>query len=148
LARAIWIKKEVIIMALNHVTIQGRFVRDPELRRTSDAKAVASFTVAVDKPGKDRGASFLSCVAWDKTAEFIDQYFTKGSPVIVEGRLDQREYETKEGQKRTVVEVVVTQAHFCGKKEESVPEGAGRTTAPAPAQQFTMLEGDDSALPF
>ena len=128
-------------MALNHVTIQGRFVRDPELRRTSDAKSVASFTVAVDKPGKDKGASFFSCVAWDKTADFINQYFTKGSPVIVEGRLDQREYETKEGQKRTVVEVVVSQAHFCGKKEEP-------TTECKPAQQFTMLEGDDSALPF
>ena len=135
-------------MALNHSTIMGRLVSDPELRRTTTGKAVTSFTIACDKPGKDSGASFIPCVAWEKTGEFIDNYFTKGSPIAVEGRLESRQYETKEGQKRTVLEVVVTQAHFCGKKEENVPEGVGRTTAPAPAQQFTMLEGDDSALPF
>jgi single-strand DNA-binding protein len=105
-----------------------------------------SFTLAVDKPGRDAGTAFLDFVAWDKTGEFVNQYFTKGSPIIVEGRLDQRQYETKEGQKRYAVEVVVSQAHFCGKKEESVPEGVGRTTTPA--QQFTMLEGNDEALPF
>ena len=134
-------------MALNHVTIQGRFVRDPELRRTSTGTSVASFTLAVDKPGKDNGAAFLDFVAWDKTGEFINQYFTKGSPIVVEGRLDQRQYETKDGQKRSAVEVVVTQAHFFGKKEESVPEGVGRPTA-APAADFGLLSGDDSALPF
>lgn len=128
-------------MALNHTTIMGRFVGDPELRRTQTGKAVASFTLAVDNPGKDSGASFIPCVAWDKTAEFIDQYFAKGNPIVIEGRVASRQYETKEGQKRTVVEVVVSQAHFCGKKEEP-------TTECKPAQQFTMLEGDDSALPF
>lgn len=133
---------------LNHITIMGRFVSDPELRRTTTGKAVTSFTIACDKPGKDSGASFIPCVAWEKTGEFIDNYFTKGSPVAVEGRLESRQYETKEGQKRTVLEVVVSQAHFCGKKEESVPEGVGRTTTPAPAQQFTMLEGNDDSLPF
>jgi single-strand DNA-binding protein len=139
---------EFLIMALNHSTIMGRLVSDPELRRTGTGKAVVSFTLACDKPGKDSGASFIPCVAWEKTGEFINNYFIKGSPIAVEGRLESRQYETKEGQKRTVVEVVVSQAHFCGKKEESVPEGAGRTTAPAPAQQFTMLEGNDDSLPF
>jgi single-strand DNA-binding protein len=134
-------------MALNHSTIMGRLVSDPELRRTTTGKAVTSFTIACDKPGKDSGASFIPCVAWEKTGEFIDNYFTKGSPIAVEGRLESRQYETKEGQKRTILEVVVSQAHFCGKKEESVPEGAGRTTAPAPAQQFTMLD-DSTPLPF
>ena len=134
-------------MALNHSTIMGRLVSDPELRRTTTGKAVTSFTIACDKPGKDSGASFIPCVAWEKTGEFIDNYFTKGSPIAVEGRLESRQYE-KDGQKRTVLEVVVSQAHFCGKKEEPVSEFVGRTTEPAPAQQFTMLEGDDSALPF
>lgn len=134
-------------MALNHVSIQGRFVSNPELRRTGTGKAVVSFTIANDKPGKDNGASFIPCVAWEKTADFINQYFIKGSPIVVEGRLDSRQYEDKNGQKRTVLEVVVSQAHFCGKKEESIPEGVGRTTM-APAAGFDMLEGDDSALPF
>lgn len=131
-------------MALNHNTIMGRFVNDPELRRTNTGKAVASFTIACDKPGKDNGASFIPCVAWDKTGEFINNYFTKGSPIVIEGRLESRQYETKEGQKRTVLEVVVSQAHFCGKKEESAPEGVGRTIE----AQFTTLEGNDEALPF
>ena len=134
-------------MALNHTTIMGRLVSDPELRRTQTGKAVTSFTIACDKPGKDSGASFIPCVALEKTGEFIDNYFAKGNPIAVEGRLESRQYE-KDGQKRTVLEVVVSQAHFCGKKEESVPECVGRTTAPAPEQQFTMLEGNDSALPF
>lgn len=103
---------------LNHSVIMGRFVRDPEIRRTNSGKAVTSFTIACDKPGKDSGASFIDCVAWDKTAEFIGNYFNKGSAIIAEGRLESRQYETKDGQKRTVTEVVVSQAHFCEKKKD------------------------------
>ena len=126
-------------MALNHNIIMGRMVADPELRRTQTGKAVTSFTLACDKPGKDSGASFIPCVAWDKTGEFVDKYFLKGSPIIVEGRLESRQYETKEGQKRTVLEVVVSQAHFCGKKE---------TTEEQPKNDFAVLDGDDGDLPF
>lgn len=128
-------------MALNHSIIMGRLTRDPELRRTNSGKAVVSFDIACDKPGKDSGASFIPCVAWEKTGEFINQYFSKGSAIAVEGRLESRQYETKEGQKRTVLEVVVSQAHFCGKKEES-------TSEKAPAAQFAMLDDEDMQLPF
>ena len=124
---------------LNHVTIMGRLVRDPELRRTNSGKAVTSFAIACDKPGKDSGASFIDCVAWEKTAEFVNNFFTKGSAIIVEGRLESRQYETKDGQKRTATEVVVSQAHFCEKKKDDEP----KTTA-----GFAVLDGDDSALPF
>ena len=124
---------------LNHVSIQGRLVRDPELRRTNTGKAVCSFTIACDKPGKDAGASFIDCVAWDKTAEFVNNYFMKGDAIIVEGRLETRQYETKDGQKRTATEVVVSQAHFCEKKKEAEEK---------PAQQFTLMDGDDGQLPF
>ena len=134
-------------MALNHSVVMGRFAADPELRRTQTGKAVTSFTLAVDKPGKDNGASFIPCVAWDKTAEFIDNYFMKGSPIAVEGRIESRQYETKEGQKRTVVELVVSQAHFCGKKEEKADEYTAHANN-APAPQFSILEGDDEHLPF
>lgn len=126
-------------MALNHSIIQGRLTAAPELRRTTTNKAVVSFTVACDKPGKDSGASFIPCVAWEKTGEFINQYFAKGSQIVLEGRLESRQYETNEGQKRTVLEVVVSQAHFCGKKEESTA---------TPAGDFEMLTDEDSQLPF
>lgn len=135
-------------MALNHNVIMGRLVRDPELRRINTGKAVVSFTVACDKPGKDNGADFIPCVAWEKTGEFINQYFLKGSPIAVEGRLTSRQYETKEGKKQTVLEVVVSQAHFCGKKEVTEEYTGFIKNDPAPASDFFLLEGDDSALPF
>lgn len=133
-------------MALNYSVLMGRLARDPELRRTNTGKAVATFTVAVDNFGKDNGASFISCVAWDKTGEFIDSYFLKGSPIVVEGRLQTRQYETKDGKKQTVTELVVTQAHFCGKKEE---KNSGDFGTPAYQQNnFTQIEDDDAELPF
>ena len=124
---------------LNHSVVMGRLVRDPELRRTNSNKAVTSFTIACDKPGKDNGASFIECVAWEKTAEFINNYFLKGSAIIVEGRLESRQYETKDGQKRTVTEVVVSQAHFCEKKKEE-------TTTQTPGN-FELLDSNE-LLPF
>ena len=123
---------------LNHITIMGRLVRDPELRRTNSGKAVTSFTIACDKPGKDSGTSFIECVAWEKTAEFINNYFMKGSAILLEGRLESRQYETKDNQKRTVVEVVVSQAHFCEKKKEE-------NTTQAPV--FELIDSDEP-LPF
>ena len=131
---------------LNHSVIMGRFVRDPEIRRTNSGKAVTSFTIACDKPGRDSGASFIECVAWEKTAEFIDNYFTKGSAIIVEGRLESRQYETKDGQKRTVTEVVVSQAHFCGKKKEKSDGFAGGEPT-YQQNNFAQLD-DNTPLPF
>ena len=136
-------------MALNHSTIMGRLTRNPELRRTTTGKAVCSFDIACDKPGKDNGASFIPCVAWEKTGEFINQYFSKGSAIVVEGRLESRQYDSKDGQKRTVLEVVVSQAHFCGKKETPTDEYTGfikNTTAPA--MDFAVLDDPDAQLPF
>lgn len=131
---------------LNHVTIQGRLVKDPETRRTNSGKAVCSFTIANDKPGKDNGASFIECVAWEKTADFISNYFAKGSMVVLEGRLDSRQYETKDGQKRTVHEVVVSQAHFCERKKE---DGNTQTSGGyAPMGGFTPINEPDESLPF
>ena len=128
-------------MTMNHSAIMGRLVADPEMRRTNSGKSVVSFTVACDKPGKDTGASFIPCVAWEKTADFINQYFLKGSPIVVEGRLESRQYETKDNQKRTVLEVVVSQAHFCGKKDNTETERK-------PAANYGLIDGDDDQLPF
>ena len=132
-------------MALNYSVLMGRLARDPELRRTNTGKAVASFTIAVDNFGKDNGASFISCVAWDKTGEFVSNYFLKGAPIAVEGRLQTRQYEAKDGKKQTVTELVVTQAHFCSKKEE---KSGGDFGSPAYQNNFTPIDGNDDELPF
>jgi single-strand DNA-binding protein len=134
-------------MALNYSVLMGRLARDPELRRTNTGKAVATFTIAVDNFGKDNGASFFSCVAWDKTGEFVSNFFMKGSPIAVEGRLQTRQYENKEGKKQTVTELVVTQAHFCGKKEEK-SDGFAAVEPTYPQNNFAVLDGDDGELPF
>ena len=128
---------------LNHLTIMGRLTANPEIRRTNSGKAVCSFTIAVDKPGKDSGASFIPCVAWEKTAEFIEKYFSKGSLLALEGRVESRQYETNDGQKRTVVELVVSQTHFCEKKKDNEE----KPTVGAPSD-FALLEGDDPLFPF
>jgi single-strand DNA-binding protein len=134
-------------MALNYSVLMGRLARDPELRRTNTGKAVASFTIAVDNFGKDNGASFVPCVAWDKTGEFINNYFGKGSQIAVEGRIQSRQYETKDGKKQTVVELVVTQAHFCGKKEEKI-DGFSGGEPTYQQNNFAPISGNDEELPF
>ena len=120
---------------LNIVAISGRFTRDPELRRTATGKAVASFTLAVDRDGE--GCDFIPCVAWEATAERIANYFFKGKMALVSGRLQQREYTDKEGRKRTAYEVVVGRIYFTDKKEESKPSVA----------DFAVIDDDDE-LPF
>lgn len=122
---------------LNNVSLMGRLTKDVELRHTQSGKSVASFTLAVDNPGKDAGASFINCVAWSGTAEFISKYFPKGSMIAVEGRLMTRQYDDKGGNKRTVTEVVVAQAYFCG----------GKTAKNDGKPDFVEIE-DDEDFPF
>ena len=131
---------------LNHSTIMGRLTAEPELRRTNSGKAVVSFNIACDKQGKDSGASFIPCVAWEKTGEFISNYFAKGSAIIVEGRLESRQYDTKDGHKRTVLEVVVSQAHFCERKRDDAPATGGivhnASILPESQGDFSLLNAD------
>ena len=147
---------------LNHITIMGRLVRDPELRRTGSGVAVASFRVAVDRDfvsreGGERKADFIDCVAWRQTGEFISKYFAKGRMIVVDGRLEMRDWTDKDGNKRTSAEVVVANAYFGDSKREG--EGGSYSAAPAPsygsyaapapaASDFAMLEDDDAQLPF
>ena len=102
---------------LNHITIMGRLTRDPELRRTGSGIAVASFTVAVDRDfgGRDGGekeTDFIDCVAWRQTGEFVSKYFTKGSMIVVSGRLQIRSWSDKDGNKRRTAEVVADNVYF------------------------------------
>ena len=147
---------------LNHITLMGRLVRDPELRRTGSGVAVASFRIAVDrdfapKDGGERKADFIDCVAWRQTGEFISKYFAKGRMIVVDGRLEMREWTDKEGNKRTSAEVIVDNAYFGDSKREGEAGGFSAPAAPAfggysapsaPASDFTMLDDDDAQLPF
>ena len=109
---------------LNHITIMGRLVRDPELRRTGSGIAVASFTVAVDRDfgGRDGGekeTDFIDCVAWRQTGEFVSKYFTKGRMIVVSGRLQIRSWTDKEGNKRRSAEVVADNCYFGDSKRDA-----------------------------
>lgn len=143
--------------------IGGRITQDPELKTTPSGVSVCSFTVAVNRrAGKDGDskADFINCTAWRQTAEFISRYFKKASSIFVEGTLQQRSWETQDGQKRTVLEVQVDNAHFVDSKSEMeertgfspasrndgpayVPD-AYKATAPA----FEEIDPDSPDLPF
>ena len=140
---------------LNHITIMGRMVKDPELRRTGSGIAVASFTLAVDDDFKDKDGNkktiFIDCTAWRGLGETVAKYFTKGRMAIVAGKLDIREWTDKEGNKRRSAEVVADNVYFGdSKKEASSGESYGGYNAPAypPAQDFGELNDPDAQLPF
>ena len=149
---------------LNHITIMGRFVRDPELRRTSSGIAVACFTLAVDRDfkssnGGDKEVDFIDCVAWRQAGEFVSKYFTRGRMAVVSGRLQIRSWTDKDGNKRRTAEVVADNVYFADSKSEnasagtqqSVPASYGTPAYSAPSyptSDFAMLEDDDAQLPF
>ena len=147
---------------LNHITLMGRLVRDPELRRTGSGIAVASFRIAVDrdfapKDGGERKADFIDCVAWRQTGEFISKYFTKGRMIVVSGRLQIRSWTDKDGNKRRTAEVVADNCYFGDSRREGDSSGYsapapsyGGYSAPAtaPASDFAMLDDNDAQLPF
>ena len=145
---------------LNHITIMGRLTRDPELRRTGSGVAVASFTVAVDRDfsGKDteKETDFIDCVAWRNTGEFVSKYFTKGSMIVVSGRIQIRSWTDKEGNKRRTAEVVADNVYFGESKKTDQSQQSNYTglvkneyvQPSAPAQDFSMLDDDDAQLPF
>lgn len=144
---------------LNTAIIMGRLTADPELRTTQSGTSVTSFTVAVDrayKSGDERQTDFINVVAWRGTAEFVSRYFAKGQMIAVQGSIQTRNYEDKNGNKRTAVEIVADNVSFCGSKSESGSTyGAMRQeTAPAVSYQsadagsFSVLPDDNQGFPF
>lgn len=138
---------------LNHIVIMGRLVRDPELRRTNSGKAVASFTVAIDRDfsqGDQKETDFIDCVAWQKTGEFVSKYFVKGSMIVVSGRLQIRPWTDKNGNNRRTAEVVADSVYFGDSRKQDTHTGfVPNDSVPAPsAQNFAMLDDDDALLPF
>lgn len=123
----------------NKIIILGRLTDDPEVKYTNSGKAVCSFTLAVNRQGKDAGADFIPVVAWEKLAEIIGNNLSKGRRALIEGRIQIRSYEASDGQKRRVTEVVAQQMYFVDSKGES----AGKK-----ADYSDMGEAVEEDIPF
>lgn len=137
---------------LNHITAAGRLTKDPELRRTQNGVAVASFTIACDRDIKDASGNkqtdFIDCVAWRNTAEFVDKYFTRGRMVIVSGRLQMREWTDKNGNKRRNAEILAESVYFGDSKRSVENTEKNETNESAQTVDFDQVEIDDDELPF
>lgn len=124
---------------LNKIVIMGRLTRDPELRYTQSQTPVASFTVAVDRDFKNqdgsRSTDFIDCVAWRQGGEFVSRYFRKGSMIVVEGSLQSRQWQDRDGNKRTSWEINVEHAYFGESKREDRSESYGTPRTPSPTER-------------
>ncbi len=120
---------------LNKIFIMGRLTRDPELRRTQSGTPVTSFSLAVDRDFKsqsgEKETDFIDVVAWRATAEFVAKYFTKGRMAVVEGRLQIRDWQDRDGNKRRSAEVVADNVYFGDARRDNGGEGAATPAATA-----------------
>lgn len=137
---------------LNASVLMGRLVADPELRHTSSDIAVTSFTIAVDrdyqKAGAERQADFIDIVAWRSSAEFVCKYFRKGQLIAIQGSIQTRMYQDKDGNKRKAFEIVADKVSFCGNKSDSTEMGQGRSYQPATsAPNINPEPGDFQEIP-
>ena len=149
---------------LNRIMIMGRLTRDPELRRTQSGTPVTSFTLAVDRDFKNRetgetATDFIDCVAWRNTAEFVNNYFTKGRMAVVEGKLQIRPWKDKDGNNRRSAEVIVDNVYFGDSKRDGASQGGGGGSfggatgsygAPSADShsEFSEIDDVDGELPF
>ena len=150
---------------LNKIFIMGRLTRDPELRRTANSTPVTSFSLAVDRDYKsqngEKSTDCIDVVAWRSTAEFVAKYFTKGRMAVVEGRLQIRGWQDKDGNNRRTAEVVADNVYFGDSKRDGAERSgdynsypsysapAGGYTAPVGgASDFSEIDEEDGDLPF
>lgn len=131
---------------LNTSIIMGRLTADPELRTTASGLSVTSFTVAVErsyaKSGEERQTDFINVVAWRNTADFVTKYFGKGDMIAVQGSIQTRNYEDKNGNKRTAVEILADSVSFCGGKRDNSKSNTETGGA------SLDVEFDEEGLPF
>ena len=132
---------------INKVILMGRLTRDPEMRHTNSGTPVTTFSIAINSGyGENQRTDFVNCLAWNKTAEFVTKYFTKGKMIIVIGRITTRSWETQDGKRAYATEVVANEVNF-GESKSS------QQTATQPSMQdddddFTPLDEEDDDLPF
>lgn len=140
---------------MNKVILMGRLTRDPEVRYTqTNNTLVASFSLAVNRrftrPGEERQADFINIVAWSKLGEFCSKYFKKGQQVGIIGRLQVRNWEDEQGQKRYVTEVVAEEAYFADSKRDGADSTSFENTfgsnISSSSPEFEVTSSDD--LPF
>ena len=133
--------------SLNKVFLMGNLTRPPELRYTPSGTPVADLRLAVNRAYTTQGGEkrqdtcFLTVVVWGRQAESCGEYLDKGSPILVEGRLQTRDWETKDGQRRNVVEVVADRVQFMGRGKAAVP-------AEGEAVEETQTPPGDEEVPF
>lgn len=137
---------------MNRVILIGRLTAEPELRHTTTGTAVASYRLAVERQFKQDGqpaADFLNCVAWGRNGEFASNYLHKGSKIAVEGRIQVRTYDDKDGKRVYVTEIVVDHHEFCESKGASSEAEAqsNQTFAVNENKNFDVIDDDDE-LPF
>ena len=133
---------------MNIIAIKGRLVRDPEMRRTQSGVAVTTITVAVDRAydaDGEKQTDFFDCVFWRQGAEFVSKYFSKGKEIIVQGEMQSRKWQDKDGNNRISWEIQNAHAEFCGGKSDN---GAAPTPGSTPASGFVVLDDNDISLPF
>jgi single-strand DNA-binding protein len=130
---------------MNKAILIGRTTKEPEIRATTSGKQVATFTLAVDRDFKnaqgEREADFLPCVVWGKLAEIAGKYVTKGKQLAVAGRIQTRNYEDKNGQRRYITEIIVSDMQLLGGKQD------GQAPQEQPQQPFAEIDQPDD-LPF
>ena len=122
---------------INHVTLHGRFTDVPQLGKTNSGKSVCSFTLAVDRLKREDPADFINCVAWERTAEFVNNYFHKGQMAIVSGRGQNEEFTDREGNKVKMFEIQAANVYFGSAAKAEVGE-----------TKFTEIPDDGEELPF
>ena len=140
---------------MNKVILKGRLARDPELKYTTSGKAVASFTIAVNRRHSSNNnnqgptADFIPCIAWEKLADIVANNLIKGSEVLVEGRMQVRSYDAQDSSKRYVTEVILTEVEFCGSKKDN--HGGGGTPTGGNQNDLGSFGGTpvpDDDIPF
>ena len=136
---------------MNNTNLQGRLTKDVELKHTGSGTAVASFTIAVERPFKgangERETDFINVVAWRKTAEIINQYFNKGDGIIIQGRIQTRNYENNEGKRVYITEVVADNFSFPLQNKKQERNKSQQDDSPFDRDEDSV-QIDDSMLPF
>lgn len=140
---------------INRVVLVGRITRDPELRKTNSGSSVASFTIALDNrrgPNGEKTTSFIPCIVWNQQAENVYKFTHKGSLVGVEGRLNQRSYDSKDNRKVQVIEVICDSVQFLEPKGAVSPRDDGFMPDPVPSdvedKNVSSIDVTDDDLPF
>lgn len=133
----------------NKVILMGRITKDLEIKTTPAGVSVLSFSIAVERSyaekGQERKTDFINCVAWRQTADFISRFFAKGNMILIEGELQTRQYQNKEGKNITVTEVIVSSSSFTGEKKQTATNGAPAET---PTNEAPTAPAADEDYPF